>query len=123
MSAGLEPSSFSSQASTFGSSLSFLYGSWNELLDLPLWGLAALFTFRIASSFRGGTLGRAARFVAWALSVVAGAKLARLILLQWQSDGLVAAEVGQLVWWMALLAAWVLAGLGIYEFHRAGRSI
>jgi hypothetical protein len=103
--------------------MSAWFGSWNELVDLPLWALAALFTFRIASSFRGGAFGRAARFIAWALTVVAGAKLARALLLYWRPDGVVGDEVGQLVWGITLAAAWSLAGLGIYEFYRAGRSI
>ena len=31
-------------------------GPWVDVVDVPLWGLAALFTFRIAAAFRGGAL-------------------------------------------------------------------
>lgn len=98
-------------------------GPWLELVDLPLWGLAALFVFRISAAFRGGALGRAARWVGSGLVVVAAAKVLRGALLLLQGERLFASDLGQLIWAAMLLAAWVLAGLGIYEFYRAGRSI
>lgn len=99
------------------------HGRWAELIDVPLWALSAVFVFRIAFSFRGGAVGRGASWVGWALTLVAAGKALRagFILLQW--DRLFAAETGQLAWGLILALAWALAGLGIYEFYRAGRSI
>lgn len=98
-------------------------GPWVDVVDVPLWGLAALFTFRIAAAFRGGALGRAVRWLAWALTVVTSAKIVRGGFLFWDAERLVMSDFGQLLWTLVLASAWGLAGVGIYEFHRAGRSI
>ncbi len=98
-------------------------GPWLEVLDLPLWCLAAMFSFRISASFRGGTLGRAASWVAWALLVVAAGKSVRAIVLLADADGAWTTGLAEVGWGLVPLVAWVLAGLGIYEFYRAGRSI
>ena len=98
-------------------------GPWLEVLDLPLWCLAATFSFRISAAFRGGTLGRAASWVAWALVVVAVGKTTRAIVLLLDEDGAWTTGLVEVGGGLVLLVAWVLAGLGIYEFYRAGRSI
>lgn len=98
-------------------------GSWVDFVDLPLWALAAVFAFRIAASFRGGALGRAAGWVGWALVVVASGKALRAALLLVHGDRAFSSELAQLAWGAVLAAAWGLAGMGIYEFYRAGRSI
>lgn len=98
-------------------------GSWVDFVDLPLWGLAALFAFRIAASFRGGALGRASSWVGWALTVVASGKALRALFVLAEGERVFSSELVDLVWGLAVATAWGLAALGIYEFYRAGRSI
>lgn len=114
---------FAEVSRQLGIGLDVGFGPWLQLFDLPLWSLAALFSFRISAAFRGGTLGRAASWVAWALVVVAVGKATRGAVLFLYGPGAFTSELAQIAWGLVPGLAWVLAGLGIYEFYRAGRSI
>jgi len=100
--------------------------TWFGIAELPFLFVAVLFGFLTAGVLKGGRFGRGMSLIAWG-SLVMGAGHIHM-----QADYLFHLNLftvmfgrgaGSIVWFVALITAWTLSGLGFYQIYNASKNV
>jgi hypothetical protein len=96
------------------------------LIELPALAVAVIFGFLTARALRGGRLGDGMMMIAWGFLVMAVGHLHMQgeVLFGFNLFATIfGADVGNVVWVVALLVTWTLTGLGFFRLYRASSAI
>ncbi|MEO0470261.1 MAG: hypothetical protein AAF206_11610 [Bacteroidota bacterium] len=104
-----------------GMQLSSLFG----ILELPFLLVCVYFSFRVASSLKGGTFGRGMQFLAWGFVIMAVGHLHMQAKHFFGFDlftETLGQQAGTVLWFVALIATWSLSAYGFREIYRASKQ-
>ena len=98
------------------------FSLWFGVLELPFLFLCVYFAFQTALALRGGVFGQGMNLMAWGFLVMAVGHLNMQLDHFFQINifnDLLGADMGKIVWFVALVGTWSLSGLGFYKIYRA----
>lgn len=94
------------------------------MAEFPLLFIAVFFAFKTSSALRGGSFGTGMAYIAWGFLVMAIGHLHMQIEHLYGMNvfnELLGPHFGQLAWLIALMATWLLSGLGFYSLYKSSR--